>query len=79
MEVMLGNRTLGAVDLSSTRVALLLWGASGCGKTTLASTAPGTKLWILFDQDGANSLAGRDDYVVLDLTSFGICRYGSSP
>lgn len=51
------------------RLSMLLWGASGVGKTTLACTAPGKKLLILFDPDGDASIGGRDDVDVLDLTS----------
>lgn len=68
MEIQLGNRTLTGVDDVSLRIALLLWGDAGCGKTVLASTAPGKKLWIQFDPDGVLSLRGRDDIVVLDLS-----------
>lgn len=68
MEVMLGNRPLTGVNDLDLRMAILLWGDAGCGKTTLASTAPGVKLWILFDPDGVTSLAGRDDILVLDLS-----------
>lgn len=48
------------------RIAMLLWGSSGCGKTTLASTFPGKKLWINFDPDGYTTLVGRDDILVVD-------------
>ena len=68
MEITLGNRTITGVDDVDLRIALLLWGDAGCGKTTLASTAPGKKLWIQFDPDGVLSLAGRDDILVLDLS-----------
>ena len=47
---------------------LLLWGDSGCGKTTLAATAPGVKAWMLFDPQGTTSIAHRNDYKVLDLS-----------
>lgn len=39
----------------------LIWGPAGGGKTTLASTAPGNKLWLGFDPDGEVSLADRSD------------------
>lgn len=68
VDIQLGTRTLTDVSSVSLRIALLLWGDAGCGKTTLASTAPGKKLWVLFDADGVLSLAGRDDVVVLDLS-----------
>lgn len=50
------------------RMSLLLWGASGVGKTTLACTAPGKKLLILFDPDGDASIAERDDVDVADMS-----------
>lgn len=50
------------------RMSILMWGTSGCGKTTLACTAPGRKLLVLFDPDGDASIAGRDDVDVLDLS-----------
>jgi len=46
----------------------MLWGMSGSGKTTLAATAPGQKLWVLFDPDGTDSIVGRPDVHVLDLS-----------
>lgn len=49
------------------RISLLVWGPAGCGKTTLAATAPGKKLLLNFDPDGSASLTSRDDVDVLDL------------
>ncbi len=49
------------------RMALLLWGSSGCGKTTLAATAPGVKLWISFDSDATACLGPRDDIIEVKL------------
>lgn len=51
------------------RFSLLLWGLSGCGKTTLAASAPGNKLLINFDPDGPVSLGPRDDVVLIDLSA----------
>lgn len=51
------------------RMSMLLWGTAGVGKTTLACTAPGKKLLVMFDPDGDASVAGRDDIDVLDLSS----------
>ena len=56
-------------DATHMRLAMLLWGDAGCGKTTLAATMPGHKLFVQFDPDGALSLAGRDDVSVLDLSA----------
>jgi len=58
---------------SEQRFSLLLWGLAGCGKTTLAASAPGRKLLINFDPDGPVSLGARDDIVLIDLSAE---RYG---
>lgn len=50
------------------RISLLLWGPAGCGKTTLAATAPGEKLLLNFDPDGHASIAARDDVLVADFS-----------
>lgn len=50
------------------RLSLLLWGSSGCGKTTFAATAPGKKLLIQFDPDGDTSISDRDDIITMDLS-----------
>ena len=55
-------------QLAEARVYLLLWGESGCGKTTLAATAPGLKAWLQFDPNGTTSIAHRNDYKLLDLS-----------
>lgn len=72
-EIKLGNYTLNTPSEKAQRVSMLLWGSAGCGKTTLASTAPGKKLWINFDPDGTASIANRakarNDIIVLDLAS----------
>ena len=39
----------------------LIWGPAGDGKTTLASTAPGNKAFLMLDPNGEMSLAGRED------------------
>ena len=55
-------------SLTQSRMNVLVWGDSGCGKTTLASTAPGHKLWVQFDPQGVTSIANRDDFVAIDLS-----------
>lgn len=65
--------TIGGIEVTDPnetfdRLSILLWGPSGCGKTTLASTAPGRKLFITFDPDGDKSLKGIPDCKVLDLS-----------
>lgn len=56
---------------SDQRFSALLWGLSGCGKTTWAASAPGRKLLINFDPDGPVSLGPRDDVVLVDLSHKG--------
>lgn len=53
------------------RLSLMVWGAAGCGKTLLASTAPGKKLWLLFDPNGADTLnvsPEKENCTVVDLS-----------
>lgn len=50
------------------RMSMMLWGNSGCGKTTLAATMPGHKLWLLFDPDGDAAVSDRDDVSVFDFS-----------
>jgi len=64
---------IGGVDIEPAhakpqRISALLWGVSGAGKTTLACTAPGKKLLVSFDPDGAASIAHRTDVDVADLS-----------
>ena len=63
-----GGLTITAPTVNEAPLNMLLWGDSGSGKTTLAATAPGKKLFVLFDAGGALSLTDRDDIAVLDLT-----------
>lgn len=50
------------------RFSALFWGMAGCGKTTLAASAAGVKVWLNFDPDGLASLGSRDDIVPIDLS-----------
>ena len=68
MSYELGPRAITRPGAAGGRINMLLWGKSGTGKTTLAATAPGTKLWINFDPEGTMSVAHRDDIQVLDLS-----------
>jgi len=61
MEIELGNYKVTSATDAPTRLAMLIWGDAGCGKTTLAATAPGKKLWILFDDEGLASVVGLRD------------------
>ena len=51
-------------------LTMLVWGKPGCGKTILASTAPGKKLWLQFDPAGTASLLRRDDIFVADFSAY---------
>lgn len=57
MEIKLGTYDVKPASEQVSRLAMLLWGVAGCGKTTLAATAPGKKLWLLFDDGGTDSIA----------------------
>lgn len=57
-DLKLGNIPLTDAGSLQQRLSMLLWGEAGDGKTTLAATAPGKKLWINFDPDGPTSIAG---------------------
>lgn len=48
---------------------MVLWGPAGCGKTTLAGTAPGKILVINLDPDGYQSLPKTDDILLFDLST----------
>lgn len=63
--------TLGGIQVvkpqdAINRLTMLLWGSTGCGKTSLASSFPGRKLWLNFDPDGYATLGARDDIIVAD-------------
>jgi hypothetical protein len=51
-------------------LTMLLWGKPGCGKTVLAATAPGRKLWLQFDPAGTASLTRSDNILVADFSAF---------
>lgn len=55
-------------DDAPTRISMILWGESGCGKTVLASTFPGRKLWILFDPDGTLAIRHIPNWSMINLT-----------
>ena len=67
--MLLGGVPLRNAGVEDARISMMLWGDAGCGKTTLAATAPGKKLFILMDPDGDLAVASRDDCEVLDLSA----------
>lgn len=70
-DLKIGNYTLGtSAENRPRRMTMLLWGLSKCGKTTLAATAPGKKLWISFDPECTAPLDRKFvDFVELDLSA----------
>lgn len=66
---------LGNIDVQPStsrreQLTMLLWGKPGCGKTVLASTAPGRKLWLQFDPAGTASITRSDDILVADFSAY---------
>ena len=62
---------LGSMQVETTasrreQLSMLIWGKPACGKTILAATAPGKKLFLQFDPGGTASLARSDDILVAD-------------
>jgi hypothetical protein len=53
------------------RMAILLWGPAGVGKTTLAATAPGEKLWLSFGDQEHASVGHRKDVLVANWADMG--------
>jgi hypothetical protein len=54
------------------RMAIMLWGDAGCGKTTFAATAPGDKLWLSFGDQEHVSVMRRKDVHVLKVYEMGL-------
>lgn len=70
-EITLGGRAISAAIGRPKRIAGLLWGSAGAGKTTLAATAPGRKLIVNFDPDGYTSVSGFPNVDVVDFSDPG--------
>jgi hypothetical protein len=51
------------------RLALLLWGPAGAGKTTWAATAPGKKLWISYGDNEHAPVVYRKDVWVMNMAA----------
>lgn len=69
MEIDLGTGfKIQSASEAQSRLSMLLWGPAGCGKTLLAASAPGKKLFINFDPDGPATLGNREDILLLDLS-----------
>lgn len=68
MTIQLGPVTVTSGVESIERLAILLWGPAGCGKTTFSATAPGKKLWLSFGDNEHVSIAHRKDVMVANLS-----------
>ena len=73
-EITLGQATVVPLTQKRERMTMLLWGKPACGKTVYASTAPGKKLWLLYDPNGTASIRKRDDILVVDLSTYPIAK-----
>lgn len=62
----------------ATRFGMLLWGPSKSGKTTLASTAPGKRLWLMFDPEGDAAIRNDPDTIVADFSAENATRITDS-
>jgi AAA domain len=69
--IMLGPVPITENTGTPTRMAILLWGSSGVGKTTFAATAPGVKLWLSFGDNEHVPVAHRKDVRVANLSELG--------
>jgi len=69
-DITLGQATVVPLSQKRERMTMLLWGKPACGKTVYASTAPGKKLWLLFDPNGTASIRKRGDILVVDLSTY---------
>src|SRR5262245_23169083 len=79
--LMLGSVPVTQGDQTPSRMALLLWGPSGAGKTTYAATAPGDKLWLSFgDQEHISVQHRKDVHVVklYDMSLEDLFKHGQS-
>lgn len=66
--IQLGNIPVTSGVESIKRMAILLWGEAGCGKTTFAATAPGTKLWISLGDNEHYPVSHRKDVMVANVS-----------
>lgn len=55
-------------SISDNRIAIVIWGSAGCGKTTLAATMPRPILYLQFDPGGHKSILNMDGVYRFDLS-----------
>lgn len=66
-EIRLGPVIVDNADVPE-RMAILLWGLAGCGKSVLAATAPGLKLWLVIGDNEHQSVKHRKDVRVANMS-----------
>lgn len=66
--IQLGNIPVTSGVETIKRMAILIWGEAGCGKTTFAATAPGIKLWISLGDNEHYPVAHRKDVIVANVS-----------
>lgn len=66
----LGSTTIETTASRLELLTMLIWGKPACGKTVLAATAPGKKLWLQFDPAGTASLDRSDNILVADFSAY---------
>lgn len=64
----LGTVPLIPISNRERTLKMCIWGNVGAGKTPLAATMPGKKLWLNFDPDGDSTITHRDDVMVVDFS-----------
>lgn len=72
MDIIIGGVKPQQTNDVEKRLSCLIWGKSGVGKTLLASTAPGRKLWLSFDPDGLITVEDKiesGEITAIDLSS----------
>lgn len=73
----LGPLTVHSQDSELSRMAVLLWGPAGAGKTTYAATAPGKKLWLSMGDNEHVTVQGRKDVQFVKLYEMELDRFFS--
>lgn len=71
------KKQLGPVPVTNgteapSRMAILMWGQAGCGKSTFAATAPGKKLWLSFGDNEHASVMHRKDVEIANLSGLSV-------
>jgi len=74
VEIELGGVKVATRQEPPKRLSLLLWGAAGTFKTTISATAPGKKLWLLFDDGGTDSITSLREQTLKTCPESALCN-----